>query len=83
VGLGGALGKNISATILFVVSIAATILFGVIGPPTAIMALIGLKKTTQDPEKGADYTKTAWLVLALNAVIGAIGLAGYYWWVHR
>ena len=41
------------------------------------------KRQTQDPEKGADYTKTAWLVLALNAVIGAIGLAGYYWWVHR
>lgn len=83
VGFLQAFTKNISATILFVVSIIATILFGIIGPPTAIMALLGLKKTTEDPAKGADYTKTAWLVFALNAVIGAIALAGYYWWVHR
>jgi len=71
---------NASAVILVVVSILAIIATGIIGPPSAVMGVLALKRNAADPAGSRSQTVKGWIVFAVNAVIGGALIAALVWW---
>lgn len=72
---------NVSAIILLVISILAIIATGIIGPPSAVLAALALKRNVADPARSARQATIGWIVLAVNTVVGLFAIAGLFWWL--
>ena len=75
---------NVSAIVLLVISILAIIASGIIGPPSAVLAALALKRNVADPARSARQATIGWIVLSVNTVVGLFAIAGLFWWLaHR
>jgi hypothetical protein len=70
--------SNTSAVILFIISILSIIATVVIGPPSAVMAIMSMLRNRTDPARAA---RRGWITFAINAVIGMFFLVWLLWWL--
>jgi hypothetical protein len=73
--------SNTSAIILLIVAIVSILAAGIIGPPSAVMAVMSMKRNSTDPARAARLATRGWIVFAINAVIGMFLIVWWLWWL--
>ncbi|MGB8382398.1 MAG: hypothetical protein WCG47_14350 [Dermatophilaceae bacterium] len=75
--------SSTSAVVLLVVSGVAIVASGIIGIPSAVLAILALRSGSRDPAASRRTTRVGWIVLAVNAAIGLVLIALLLWWLRR
>lgn len=75
--------SSTSAVVLLVVSGAAIVASGIIGIPSAVLAILALRSGSRDPAASRRTTRIGWIVFAVSAAIGLVLIALLLWWLRR
>ena len=75
--------SSTSAVVLLVVSGVAIVASGIIGIPSAVLAILALRSGSRDPAASRRTTRIGWIVFAVNAAIGLVLIALLLWWLRR
>lgn len=73
--------SNTSAIILLVIAILSILATGIIGPPSAVMAIMSMKRNSTDPARAARLATNGWIAFAINAVLGMFAIVWLFWWL--
>lgn len=82
-GVPGAIAvapTNVPAVALLAASVLAIFATGIIGPPSAVIAILALRRNAVDHAGAIEQAKTGWIVFAVNAIVGAVLLVAFVWW---
>ena len=75
--------RSTNAVVLLIVSALAVVATGIIGIPSAVLAIVALRGGARDPLASQRTTRVGWIVLAVNAVIGLALIVALLWWLRR
>lgn len=70
----------VSTFVLLVVSVISLIATGIIGIPSAIIAVVAWRQNATDPTACRKRTTTGWIVFAVNFVVALPLLIWFYVW---
>lgn len=72
-----------STAVLLLVSVASIVAVGIIGIPSAVIAVLAWRQHALDPVGAARRTSTGWVTYGVNLVVGALLLVPFYLWAIR
>ena len=70
----------VSAVVLLVVSVISLVATGIIGIPSAVVAVVAWRRHAQDPGSARRLTTRGWIVYAVNFAVGVPLLIWFYVW---
>lgn len=73
---------NTSAVVLLVVSGLCVLAAGIIGIPSAVVAVLALRANRTDPATARRTARLGWIVLAVNAVVGLALIWALFRWLR-
>lgn len=74
---------NVGAIVLLVVSTLSIVAALVIGPPSAVLAVLALARNRRDPAAARRLTRWGWIAYAANAVVGTVLIVLWVAWMRR
>ena len=74
---------NVGAIVLLVVSVLSIVAALVIGPPSAVLAVLALARNRRDPTAARRLTRWGWIAYAANAAVGTVLIVLWVAWMRR
>lgn len=70
----------VNTAVLLAVSTLSAIATGIVGVPSAVLAVLAWRRHATDPDAARTRTRTGWLVYVVNLALGAVLLVPFYIW---